>query len=193
MLLLSWNWCLTTGVFLVHSFVQLHKHSKMLLYKPALRSSGCENGKKSCLSCFKLRTFTYSSAGRIVMVITAEREKQDSWLWGLGRRRKVGWEILIPLSLMPLLFGLGICCEILMMYTARIHRVYLRFGTFAKCIKGVWREYLALIMYWDTPPYISFLLWPLNVFALLFFEGTQWSNSGCLQLEKKKPKINPRC
>lgn len=164
----------------------------MLLDKPALHLSGCESGNNLACPIFSFRScFTYFCAPRTQGWWWQQRRSSGTavWLWGLGRRTEVGWEILISLSLMPLQFGLGICCEIQKMYAVRIHRAYLRFGTFAKeCIRGVWENVgpslLAEILL--HIPHFFYDLWTCLHFSC--FEGTQWSNFGFLQL---KPKLKP--
>lgn len=115
---------------------------------------------------FQIKAFPCSSAARKVI---GWLQRKGSRVWALGRRMNVGWEILIPFSLVPIVFCLEIWCKI-QIHTSRIHRTYSRFDTFAECIKGVWRKCLSLAVFWGTPLYITFLLCPLNMLTLLLFE-----------------------
>lgn len=130
-----------------------------------LHLSGSEN-KKILPVLFQTEAFPCCSAARKVI---GWLQRKGSRLWALGRRMNAGWEILIPFTLMPLVFCLEIWCKI-QIHTSRIHRICLRFDTFAECIKGVWRKCLSLAVFWGTPLYITFLLCPLIMLVLLLFE-----------------------
>lgn len=149
------------SVFVAH----LQNYYSFQVNSATLHLSESEN-RKILPVLFQTEAFPCSSAARKVI---GWLQRKGSRLWALGKRGNVGWEILIPLSLVPLLFDLEVWCKI-QIHTSRIHRVYLRFGTFAECIKGIWRKCLSLAVFWGSPPYISFRLCPLNVLAFLLFE-----------------------
>lgn len=117
-------------VFIAH----LQNYYSSHVNRATLHLSGSEN-RKILPVLFKTEDLPCSSAARKVM--TAEKGKQTL---NVGEENECRLRNSVP-TLRPLLFGLEFWCKI-QIHTSRIHWVCLRFGSFAECIKGVWRIYI---------------------------------------------------